>query len=239
MNTKNESKIFTIYDNILCDANYIADWGFSCLIDCYRKRILFDAGAKEHILAENFEKAQINPLSIDMLIISHGHDDHTGGINWITKRNPNIEIYFPPFNGDFSMSSFESDKVTWISESFKISDDFKLIISKNSDIDEMSLVIHSAKGNIIVVGCCHSGAENVAAQVMKETGRDNWVIMGGFHLFRETADKIKEIAAKLTMCVDTVIPCHCTGNMAASILKDEFKEKCRLNGVGKTHVFQL
>jgi metal-dependent hydrolase (beta-lactamase superfamily II) len=43
-------KVFTVYDNVCHDTDFTPDWGFSCVIDAYSKRIIFDTGANEKIL---------------------------------------------------------------------------------------------------------------------------------------------------------------------------------------------
>lgn len=73
-------KITNIYDNIKCNNEFVKDWGFGCIIDHLDKRIIFDTGAKPEILEKNLKLAQIDPLSIDIIIISHKHWDHKGGL---------------------------------------------------------------------------------------------------------------------------------------------------------------
>lgn len=75
---------------MVCDrSRYINDlwsqFGLSILIDCYykdqeRKRILFDTGWGFGPLLHNFTKMNIAPNTIDMIVLSHCHYDHTGGL---------------------------------------------------------------------------------------------------------------------------------------------------------------
>jgi 7,8-dihydropterin-6-yl-methyl-4-(beta-D-ribofuranosyl)aminobenzene 5'-phosphate synthase len=80
---------------LICDrSRYINDlwsqFGLSILVDCYyqkniKKRILFDTGWSLEPLLHNMEELNINPESIDMLVLSHCHYDHTGGLEGILE----------------------------------------------------------------------------------------------------------------------------------------------------------
>ena len=65
----------------------LAEHGFSALIDLKSvgKRILWDAGMTSSTALENMQRMKIEPSSIDMIAISHGHRDHTAGITKILK----------------------------------------------------------------------------------------------------------------------------------------------------------
>jgi len=54
-------KITIIYDNEVSEEGLEADWGFSCLVEVYGKKILFDTGADGSILLGNMEKLDIDP----------------------------------------------------------------------------------------------------------------------------------------------------------------------------------
>ena len=88
-------KITNIYDNTKGSHEFTPDWGFGCFIDHPKAKIIFDTGAKPEILEKNLEAAQIDPSSIDVIIISHKHWDHKGGALWLAEKNPNVKIYMP------------------------------------------------------------------------------------------------------------------------------------------------
>jgi 7,8-dihydropterin-6-yl-methyl-4-(beta-D-ribofuranosyl)aminobenzene 5'-phosphate synthase len=89
-------KITIIYDNTAFSKNLTPDWGFSCLVEAYDRKILFDTGAKGSILFDNMKKLDIDPSEIDMVFISHDHWDHTGGLPDFLKnqRTPTIKVLF-------------------------------------------------------------------------------------------------------------------------------------------------
>lgn len=75
----NRLKIFTISENSAADMGFLGEWGLSILIDLDGLRILFDTGMGRSILP-NLELFEIDLLTIDKVILSHGHADHTGGL---------------------------------------------------------------------------------------------------------------------------------------------------------------
>jgi 7,8-dihydropterin-6-yl-methyl-4-(beta-D-ribofuranosyl)aminobenzene 5'-phosphate synthase len=62
----------------------IAEHGFSAIVDIklggLNKRILFDTGISENGILYNLKVLNINPKSIDAIVLSHGHVDHVMGI---------------------------------------------------------------------------------------------------------------------------------------------------------------
>ena len=62
----------------------IAEHGFSMLVTVHKggtaHRVLFDAGTSPNGVAENMRRLDIDPGSIEAIVCSHGHFDHTTGI---------------------------------------------------------------------------------------------------------------------------------------------------------------
>jgi 7,8-dihydropterin-6-yl-methyl-4-(beta-D-ribofuranosyl)aminobenzene 5'-phosphate synthase len=62
-----------------------AEHGFSCLVTIYKAarttRVLFDAGITEDGLIENMSRLELSPHDIDIIVLSHGHWDHTTGMH--------------------------------------------------------------------------------------------------------------------------------------------------------------
>ena len=89
-------KVTIVYDNEVTKAGLSADWGFSALIESEKaKPILFDTGADGLILLQNMEELGIDTKDIGIILISHAHGDHTGGLQGILEVNKKAEIYVP------------------------------------------------------------------------------------------------------------------------------------------------
>nr|HOP41746.1 MBL fold metallo-hydrolase [Geobacteraceae bacterium] len=64
-----------------------AEHGLSLWIEAADRHILFDTG-QGGALAPNAEKLGIDLSSTDMLILSHGHYDHAGGVSRLSRTAP-------------------------------------------------------------------------------------------------------------------------------------------------------
>ena len=67
----------------------IAERGFSMLVTVAKAgrehRFLFDAGTSPNSVADNMRRLDIDPSSIEAIVCSHGHFDHTTGIDGLIR----------------------------------------------------------------------------------------------------------------------------------------------------------
>jgi 7,8-dihydropterin-6-yl-methyl-4-(beta-D-ribofuranosyl)aminobenzene 5'-phosphate synthase len=67
----------------------LAEHGFSALVTVtkggHEHRLLFDAGLTPDGLAENMRRLQLSPRDIETVVLSHGHFDHTTGLDGFAK----------------------------------------------------------------------------------------------------------------------------------------------------------
>ena len=68
----------------LTDRYFTGEPGFSCLVSCGNKKILFDTGYSDAFL-KNAAGMGIGLLDLDHVVLSHGHIDHTGGMTDLLK----------------------------------------------------------------------------------------------------------------------------------------------------------
>lgn len=235
-------KITNIYDNISCHEKFTPDWGFGCVIEHSNTKIIFDTGAKPEVLENNLKLAQIDPASIDIIIISHKHWDHKGGILWLVKQNPNVKVYMPKTwrnSLEKSLGRY-TQKIHTITQNTSINDIFHLVISKNLWISELVLAIRTSNGIIAITGCSHTGIHRIIKNVSCIMKEKVYAVFGGFHLFRSSTKNIYEVMSDLKETkVRFVAPCHCTGERALKILKKEFSKDYLENGVGAQYFFEI
>lgn len=62
-------------------ANLKPDFGFSTIVAYKGKTILFDSGTDARIFETNLKVLKIDLKKIDVVIVSHGHYDHIGGLD--------------------------------------------------------------------------------------------------------------------------------------------------------------
>ncbi len=66
--------------------SYICEHGFSVLIETEGKKILIDTGSTGVAVTHNLNRLGMKPEDIDIVVISHGHNDHTGGLTNFSAR---------------------------------------------------------------------------------------------------------------------------------------------------------
>jgi len=82
----NKLKISTLCENSVADSYYLGEWGFSAFINIDNKyKLLFDTGMGRAILP-NADALGIDLSAIEGILLSHGHDDHTGGLRLLLER---------------------------------------------------------------------------------------------------------------------------------------------------------
>jgi 7,8-dihydropterin-6-yl-methyl-4-(beta-D-ribofuranosyl)aminobenzene 5'-phosphate synthase len=80
----------------------VAEHGFSALVTVTKAgrehRFLFDAGTSPDGVAENMRRLDIDPGSIEAIVCSHGHFDHTGGIEGLIRAlgRANLPVLLHP-----------------------------------------------------------------------------------------------------------------------------------------------
>jgi 7,8-dihydropterin-6-yl-methyl-4-(beta-D-ribofuranosyl)aminobenzene 5'-phosphate synthase len=101
------------------------------------------------------------------------------------------------------------------------------------ELRELSLLIRTNEGLVLLVGCSHPGIETVLAAT-RPFGEHVHAIFGGLHLVTSPDSTISRIASALdqTWRVDRVAPGHCTGEPAFTELKRVFGARYVYAGLG-------
>jgi 7,8-dihydropterin-6-yl-methyl-4-(beta-D-ribofuranosyl)aminobenzene 5'-phosphate synthase len=69
----------TVLSTMLADRG-LGEWGYSALVEVDGKKILFDTGANPDVVLKNAKSLGIDLSDVEDVVISHNHDDHTGGL---------------------------------------------------------------------------------------------------------------------------------------------------------------
>src|SRR4030042_1295941 len=87
-------RISTLSENT---ANYgfLAEWGLSILVQADGLRILMDTGLSFSAV-HNAQLMGIDLATIDRIVLSHGHADHTGGLREVLKIKGKVEVIAHP-----------------------------------------------------------------------------------------------------------------------------------------------
>ena len=100
------------------------------------------------------------------------------------------------------------------------------------DLRELALVVDTASGPVVVVGCSHPGVETlVRAAAIAGPIR---LLAGGFHWVTTAEPEIRRMATTLhdDLRVLAIAPGHCTGEVAFRTLQETFGDRYVYAGVG-------
>jgi len=207
-------KITIVYDNEARKVGLRQGHGFSALIeDAGVSPLLFDTGADGPALLHNMRELNIDPQDISIIVISHAHGDHTGGLSEILGINRIAELYLP----SSFRKAFPGRKVTMVKGPVQIREN----IFSTGELEEVeqSLALKTNKGIFVLTGCAHPGIESIFAAAAKFG--ELYGIAGGFHGFH----KFEAFRGLSLIC-----PCHCT--MYKQEIRDLFKDETSECGSG-------
>ena len=88
-------RITVVYDNNPYKEGLTTSWGFACVIKGAEKTILFDTGGNSAVLLNNMQQLGMDAKEIDVVVLSHIHGDHVGGLNGFLQVNRNVTVYLP------------------------------------------------------------------------------------------------------------------------------------------------
>jgi len=233
--TASSTKITIIYDNYVIDERLKSAHGFSCLVEIDDKKILFDTGGDSETLLSNMEMLGIKPTQIDLVVLSHIHGDHTGGMHGFLEKNSKATMYISSSFPDSFREEIKSIGANFVdvSESIKIWDSVYSTGELGTWIKEQSLVIDAEKGLIVITGCAHPGIINIVRKVKEQFNKNVYLVLGGFHLSEASDPELKSIIKEFRQLgVQKVAPCHCSGDRARELFKTEYKDNFIDLGVG-------
>ncbi len=227
--------ITVVYDNIPYDPRLETAWGFACLVETGEKTILFDTGGDGERLLRNMEMVGADPERIEVVVLSHIHGDHTGGLESLLRTGARPTVYLPrSFPTDFKSRVRAQADVVEVGQATKIADGVYTTGEMGSGIIEQALVLKTSRGLVVVTGCAHPGISEMVAHAAEIGGDQVCLVLGGFHLGGASESRIKEIVAEFQrLGVEKVAPSHCTGDNAIRLFREAYGEDCIASGAGQ------
>jgi 7,8-dihydropterin-6-yl-methyl-4-(beta-D-ribofuranosyl)aminobenzene 5'-phosphate synthase len=221
-----------VYDNNPLDARLKPAWGFACLVETGQTTVLFDTGGDGPTLMSNMAALAIDPRRIDAVVLSHNHDDHTGGLDALLKVNDHPDVYVPrSFAENLKTRVGGHGYVVQVHEPMTITDHVRTTGELGTAIVEQSLIVETDKGLVVMTGCAHPGIVEIVLKA-KSFG-DVYLVIGGFHLGDKSAREVETVIAELKQLgVRKVAPSHCTGEKAIAQFKAAFGADFIQAGVG-------
>ena len=232
----NKVNITVIYDNNTHKEGLGTAWGFSCVITGLEKTLLFDTGGDGPLMIKNISKLGIDPNSIDLVVLSHEHWDHVGGMESFLEKNHNVSVFvLESFPQDFKqMVSSRGAKIIEIEKPAEICRGAHSTGQLGTSIKEQGLIIRTDKGTILITGCAHPGIVHMARKTKELFNENILFVMGGFHLSATSKREINDIIKSFKdLQVKYAGPCHCTGDNARALFAEQFGDKYINIGVGR------
>lgn len=224
-----------VFDNNPYDPRLQTGWGFAAWLEYGGQTVLFDTGADGAVLLDNMATLGLEAQAIDIVVLSHSHGDHTGGLASLLAVNPRVTVYLPE---TFSASFKEQVRaagatVVDVSGPLEILPGLWSTGQMGTSLVEQALVARTEKGMVVVTGCAHPGIDRMAAQA-KEVGEGQvYLVVGGFHLGGASRGRVEEIIGEFRrLGVRQVAPCHCTGDPACELFRQAYGEDYNACGVG-------
>jgi 7,8-dihydropterin-6-yl-methyl-4-(beta-D-ribofuranosyl)aminobenzene 5'-phosphate synthase len=82
----------TTLSTMLTEFRGVGEWGYAALIEADGHRVLFDTGMRPETVLRNAEELGIDLSTVDTVILTHNHFDHTGGLvtlrRELSRQNP-------------------------------------------------------------------------------------------------------------------------------------------------------
>ncbi len=256
-------KIICVVDNAAQRSSHLwAEHGLAFWIETETGALLFDTGQSGTVLLHNLDALGLDAATLQALLLSHAHYDHTGGLLALAERLvPRLPLYA---NGDllrerFSHSTGErrsiglSVNADWLHAHFTLylNDMPQQVLpgvwttgviaerphpggyvslqeiraggGYTADLyrDDLSLVVESTAGLVVLCGCCHAGLLNTLEHVQRVWQRPIVTVAGGTHLVSADAATLDSIAQTLASwgTLRHIYLNHCSGEEAYSVLR--------------------
>jgi hypothetical protein len=166
------------------------------LIEVGARTILFDTGGDAETLLSNMAALKINPQQIEIVVLSHVHGDHTGGLFSLLELNNALTVYLPAsFPKDFKerVKTYGASVVE-VQGPTEIIPGVWSTGEMGTGIKEQALVVQSPKGLLVVTGCAHPGVVNMVKRAKEITGDKIHLMVGGFHMAGMSQKQIQEVS---------------------------------------------
>ncbi|MBN1504336.1 MAG: MBL fold metallo-hydrolase [Candidatus Eisenbacteria bacterium] len=228
--SSNQLKLTVVYDNHSGAEGLKPAWGFACVVEGLEKTILFDTGGDAPTLLANMAKLGLRPQDVEVVVLSHAHGDHTGGLRGFLEANSRVMVYLL----DSFPAGLRNDARRRGADVVDVSGPTQLCagatvtgeILGEAGIPEQSLVLRGNAGAAVVTGCAHPGIVRIVERAKALTEVEVLLALGGFHLSGDSDDSIRGVVSRLRQLgVRYAAPCHCSGDRAIELFADAYGDR--------------
>lgn len=230
-------KIRLLCENTAADMVWLAEWGFSALIEFDGGSVLFDTGFSD-VWQRNADHAGIDLEQVDAVAISHFHRDHTRGLLHHRFKTRKKLIAHPRVLSAVLKTDKQQVKQDYADIQAVMQRDFEIVASAEAHEfapgawflgevprvtsfeagcfeddameDDTALAFQTPKGAVVVSGCSHAGICNICEHAKQVTGQRLHGVIGGFHLMKAEKPPVDEtIAYFKAEAPEVLLPMHC------------------------------
>ena len=88
-------RVTVLTENTVHHRNLLGEHGLAFWVDAGAKRVIFDTG-QGLALGHNARSMDMSLAAADAVVLSHGHDDHTGGLDLVLTEDSRARVYGHP-----------------------------------------------------------------------------------------------------------------------------------------------
>ncbi len=148
---------------------------------------------------EALEAEGVNPLDLDLVVISHYHKDHSGGLSRLLYDMPRLPVSAPLRSAPAIAKSLPREAVVLGEQGPReLAPNLITTGDLQGDIPEQALVLSTEEGQVILTGCGHQGL----GMLLAAAGGNVRMVVGGLH-------DLEGDDVGLTS-LDSMVACHCT-----------------------------
>ncbi len=235
-------KVVTLVENTACRENLCFEHGLSLYLETENHKILFDAG-QTAAFADNACKLGVNLQEVDFAVLSHGHDDHGGGLGRFLEINKTAPVYVSAYalEPHFSARGYigldpslqGNPRIRYVAEEITLAEGITLHRLEGLPMDtaglemeekglrkpedfrhEQYLLVEEQGRRILLSGCSHKGILQIVDYFRPD------ILIGGFHFLKMEEEQLLRSAAEKLLGYDCVYYTgHCTGQKQYDYLK--------------------
>ncbi len=177
---------------------FLAEHGLSLFIEYNCRAVLFDTGQSD-VYLKNAARLKKDPAASDAVIISHGHYDHCGGLEFFPYHAdpPKIYISEKAFESKFARNNDGTFRDVGIPKA----------VRSNTSFGENAVL-------------CDEHTEIFPGEKIR-------ALFAGMHLESADDEELEDIMDFFSETgIGQLFPLHCTGIRTISAMKGRFKDQC-------------
>ena len=157
-------KLTALMENASIRPDCCAEHGLSVLIETERHTVLFDAGASENF-ARNAEALGVDLRRVEAAVLSHGHNDHSGGMIEFFRLNPTAPLYV---RDSFDLKHFNrKGKDISIAPELSASPRIVRVSTERLELNEQMTIVHwGGQPGVRAIDTCGMTAETAPGSAL-------------------------------------------------------------------------